>query len=472
MFRLDPQSVLLASGVLYASMPLTVWTLLHRRHERPNLELWCISGLLFSITFLLLGVQGQVPPWLGIGGANSVAYLGAMLKVGVLRMESALPPRWPALMSLWLATVLAQLLGVQMDPIVRVTATFATYTLIFGLLALAARQMAGLRRSRSGAIMSLLFAAFAAACLVRAVAVSLGLSEATPLSREPDFLLVVVFGLVSTIFANIGFMGLALDRARLTTREQQFAMDVLREKQQAMEGAARTREAVASERARTTRLLAHEVRQPLHNAAVALQSGVATLANSHDAVVAARAIEQAQAVIRRVSATLDNTVAATTMLAADGRISTADTDLQMLVDLCLGDLPPEARRRVKVDYRADARSARLEPSLVRLALRNLLMNATLYAAADTDVVLRVLDSDEPLAVVLEVADFGPGIADELRERIFDEGIRGAPATVPGYGLGLHVVKRVAKLHGGSIEWRPNAPCGSIFSLVLPQGDPG
>ena len=41
----------------------------------------------------------------------------------------------------------------------------------------------------------------------------------------------------------------------------------------------------------------------------------------------------------------------------------------------------------------------------------------------------------------------------------------------GTGLGLAVVRRLADLHGGSIEWRPNQPQGSVFRLVLPQGDP-
>jgi signal transduction histidine kinase len=144
----------------------------------------------------------------------------------------------------------------------------------------------------------------------------------------------------------------------------------------------------------------------------------------------------------------------------------------VLIDLCLGDLPPESRARIRVDYRADARSAQLEPTLMRLALRNLLANATLYAPRDTPVDLRVLDSDQPLALVIEVADQGPGIQADLRERIFDEGVRGEQTTVPGYGLGLHVVKRVARLHGGRIDWRPNEPHGSIFRLTLPQGDPG
>ena len=60
MIRPDPQAVLLAAGMLYVSMPITVWSLLHRRHARPNLELWCLSGGLFATGLVLLALRGQV----------------------------------------------------------------------------------------------------------------------------------------------------------------------------------------------------------------------------------------------------------------------------------------------------------------------------------------------------------------------------------------------------------------------------
>lgn len=471
MIRPDPQAVLLAAGMLYVSMPITVWSLLHRRHARPNLELWCLSGGLFATGLVLLALRGQVADWVSVALANAVGFASMALKVGVLRLESGRRAGWRTLSAATLLVVSAQVPAMQWASDLRAGSTLTIYALYATGLTLAAFDLSTRRHSRSARLMAWLFLAFGAACALRTARLVGGWADGTPLSPQLDFLAVVVLVVVAMVTANIGFMGLALDRVGAVADDQRQTLESLRESQQAMELAARTREAVATERARTTRLLAHEVRQPLHNAAVALQSGIATLAHSRDPAEAAGAIEQAQAVIRRVSATLDNTVAATTLLAADGRISTADTDLQMLIDLCLGDLPLGARARIHVDYRADARSARLEASLMRLALRNLLTNATLYAPGDSPVELRVLDSDEPLALVLEVADLGPGIADGLRERIFDEGVRGPQPTMPGYGLGLHVVKRVARLHGGSIEWRANEPQGSVFRLTLPQGDP-
>jgi signal transduction histidine kinase len=471
MFRLDTQSILFASGVLYASMPLTVWVILFRRHSRPNLDLWCISGLFIAAGLVLLGLRGIVPDWLSIAVANGLTYLASAIKIIVLRMEAGRPSRWLMVCLGWLLAAGLLVIALQLGVMGRTAITTAGYAIYAAAQAWAAAQLARARGSRSATLMSVLFALMALAASVRSFRVIIGSTNGVALSNEFDTVVLAATGLLAMVFANIGYLGLALDRMRASAAQQQQAMDRLRETQHALEAASRTREAVANERARTTRLLAHEVRQPLHNAAVALQSGVATLARSPDPGEATQAILQAQAVIRRVSATLDNTVAATMLLTGQGRVSTGDTDLQMLIDLCLGDLPPEARARIRIEYQADARSARLEPSLVRLALRNLLMNATLYAPSDTPVILRVLDSDEPLALVLEVADLGPGISDDLRERVFDEGTRGSQPTVPGYGLGLHVVKRVATLHGGSIEWLANQPQGSIFRLILPQGDP-
>ncbi|MCA0239674.1 MAG: sensor histidine kinase [Proteobacteria bacterium] len=470
---LEPHSLLISAGLLYLAMPVAVWGLLYRRHARPNLELWCLSGLLSSAALVLLGLRGTIHDVFTIVLADGLGFVSPLLKAGVLRMENGQAPRWPRLAAFGLAALVIQFIGLLLlSPGARAAGAYLIYTAYSAMLAWTAYQLHAAWRSRSAALMGWLFAAFGAFCALRALRMIVGWSDGQPLSPQWDFVTLVALAFLSCAAADIAFLGMTFDRVRASTSAQRGALDALRDQQIARDLATRTREAVAGERARTTRLLAHEVRQPLHNAAVALQSAVSVLSSSRNAGDAGRAIEQAQAVIRRVSATLDNTVAATALLSGAGRLSTADTDLQMLIELSLGDLAPGARPRVQVEYQADARSARLEPTLVRLALRNLLANAMLYAPPDSPVRLRVLDSDDPLALMIEVADQGPGIPDEMRERIFEEGVRGQQPTVPGYGLGLHVVKRVAQLHGGRIEWRPNQPQGSVFRLTLPQGDPG
>ena len=59
--------------------------------------------------------------------------------------------------------------------------------------------------------------------------------------------------------------------------------------------------------------------------------------------------------------------------------------------------------------------------------------------------------------MLEVADAGPGIADEDLPRVFDRFYRADTSrTMPGSGLGLAIVRQVAVRHGGAV-WAERAP---------------
>lgn len=229
-----------------------------------------------------------------------------------------------------------------------------------------------------------------------------------------------------------------------------------------------------SEREEFVRILAHEVRQPLNNASAALQGARAALVDRHKPAPAESepssvvdAVQRAQSVIGQIVASLNNTLAATALLASPDRIECHDTDVDTLIELSLGDLAPQARHRVRIVRHAATRTASMDMGLVRLALRNLLGNALAYSPAETEVVLRVSDSDDPLALVLEVLDQGPGVPPSLRPHLFERGARGDNG-VPGHGLGLFIVQRVMTLHGGMVDLQPNTPHGSIFRLLLPQ----
>lgn len=221
-------------------------------------------------------------------------------------------------------------------------------------------------------------------------------------------------------------------------------------------------DALVDERTEMLRVLAHEVRQPLHNAMAVLRGAAGT--------DGADGANNAQAVLRDVLSSLDNTLASAALLAGSERVETQDADVDTLIAIVLGDVPPEARARIQVERRTATRTAAMDTGLMRLALRNLLFNALKYSPPGTTVSLRILDSDEPLALVLEVADAGPGIEPDLQPRLFQRGQRGAQARrQTGSGMGLYIVRRVMELHAGKVEATSLPGGGTLMRLWLPQG---
>ena len=106
---------------------------------------------------------------------------------------------------------------------------------------------------------------------------------------------------------------------------------------------------------------------------------------------------------------------------------------------------------------------------------SMLSNALRCSPPDSAVIVRVRDWDEPLALVIEVANQGCGIASELVPRLFERGARrhtGDASNPPGLGLGLYIVRRVMELHAGSAELAANSPEGVTFRLVLTQQTDG
>ena len=89
---------------------------------------------------------------------------------------------------------------------------------------------------------------------------------------------------------------------------------------------------------------------------------------------------------------------------------------------------------------------------------NLLDNAAKWSPPGGTVRVQMRPLDD-WSVLLEVADAGPGIADEDLPRVFDRFYRADTSrTMPGSGLGLAIVRQVAVRHGGAV-WAGRAPGG-------------
>lgn len=228
------------------------------------------------------------------------------------------------------------------------------------------------------------------------------------------------------------------------------------------------------ERSEMLDVLAHEVRQPLHNASAALEGAASTLGEMGQGTASLR-LSRARAVMGQVLASIDNTLAVASLLARPDPIHREDTDIDTLLALVIGDMPASERPRIQVERLTGTRTASMDMSLLRLALRNLLANALTYSAKDTPVTIRLSDSDEPLALVIDVVDAGIGIRSKTVPHLFVRGThrgrRGAgeaSSRSQGLGLGLYIVRRVMELHGGRAELLRNTPQGVTMRLLVAQ----
>jgi signal transduction histidine kinase len=124
----------------------------------------------------------------------------------------------------------------------------------------------------------------------------------------------------------------------------------------------------------------------------------------------------------------------------------------------------EREQRLEVDAPGRLAAVADEEKLVSV-ISNLIANAVRHTPRGGVVRCSLRRTDA--ALVLEVADSGPGVDPEDRARIFQPYRR--VAATPGQGLGLAIVSEFVGLHGGSVAVGRAPEGGALFTVQLPHG---
>ena len=109
---------------------------------------------------------------------------------------------------------------------------------------------------------------------------------------------------------------------------------------------------------------------------------------------------------------------------------------------------------------------------LKAAIWNLIDNAVKYSASDPHIAITIEETADHTRYALKVADRGAGISKDELKRVFRRfyRIHGLSLRAKGSGLGLFIVRSVAKRHGGkAYAESEGAGRGSTFTLLLPKG---
>lgn len=138
-----------------------------------------------------------------------------------------------------------------------------------------------------------------------------------------------------------------------------------------------------------------------------------------------------------------------------------DIDFAEVVDRAVQRVQRRAAS-VVYDVRLEPWHLEGDPAALERAVTNLLDNAAKWSPAGGTVTVRLRDG------ALQVADQGPGIADEDLPHVFERFYRSPEArTMPGSGLGLAIVRQVAENHGGRVAAAHAPGGGALLGVWLP-----
>lgn len=170
----------------------------------------------------------------------------------------------------------------------------------------------------------------------------------------------------------------------------------------------------------------------------------------------------------RLSSLVTEAVRMSQIDAGKVRLERSPYAVEALVDPAVSSFGSRGEGRIERAAPVQGPAIFADREMVILALRQLLDNALKYAPHSAPI--RVWAEDRGERVLIHVADSGPGIGDQDRERIFDKFYRRSNVRdkVPGSGLGLHIAREIARMHGGDLWVERSETGGAEFCLALPR----
>jgi two-component system, OmpR family, sensor histidine kinase KdpD len=244
------------------------------------------------------------------------------------------------------------------------------------------------------------------------------------------------------------------------------------ERERAAEAARQAQDKAQSEAIRNTLLasLSHDLRTPL----AAIIGSASALRSQGDAMGAgqrAHLLANLENEARDMTLMADNILQMARLSQPRWQLATQWEAIEEL----LGSAVERMRRRwpgTRIQWRVPAGlpPVQAEAGLIAQVIANLVDNALRHAGTHSEVIIQAGRSRG--GVFIAVRDHGPGLPQEVADRLFEPFERGTHGASTGSaGLGLAICRTIIQAHGGQIEARRCTP-GSEFRIDLPAAPPG
>jgi signal transduction histidine kinase len=228
-------------------------------------------------------------------------------------------------------------------------------------------------------------------------------------------------------------------------------------------------EQLARQRSQFAASAAHELRTPLAGLRMyseMLADGLGDPTRARD--YAHRIAEEAARLGRVVS----NVLGFTRLERGALNVRPAPGDLAAIVRECIERQRPAleaAGARVELSVPDRFPEARFDRDAIAEIIQNLVDNAEKYSRTVDDREIHVALSSTDDSVTLSVRDHGPGIPADVQRKLFRPFTRGNRDDAPaGLGLGLALVKALAKAHDGRVTYADAPGGGALFTVILPR----
>lgn len=276
-----------------------------------------------------------------------------------------------------------------------------------------------------------------------------------------------------------GILGISDPTGKTAASEKGIVQSILGESGLALENLrnARGREEAAvlakneKLRADLLRAISHDLRTPL----TSISGNADTLLDNFEALDA----ETSRILLSDIRDDSEWLAGLVENLLAISKIGDGSVDIDFS-DQVVEDVLEEALRHI--DRGAAEHSIILEPGdepllaamdarLIIQVIINLVNNAVKYTPKGSEIKISVAAGEKE--AVISVSDNGPGIPDDMKEKVFEmffTGDSGISDSRRSLGLGLPLCRSILEAHGSTLELRNNEPSGCVFSFKLPLSE--